>query len=147
MQANSTRGRLAHNPDSHIWPLSLVAPDGPRGHAFRIQGIGEQAPRRPGLFIYAKRSADGSWQALYIGESDNLKTRLAFNEIAGDAILLGASDVHIRDLSEPAAIRRELVDRLVATNAPTLNADERVPFVDVARPAEASRPQPKSQVA
>ena len=74
MQANSTHaGRITHRADSHIWPLSLVAPDGPRGLAFRIQGIGEQAPRRPGIFIYSKRAADGSWQALYIGESDNLR--------------------------------------------------------------------------
>jgi hypothetical protein len=143
MQANSTHtSRLTQRAESHIWPISLVAPDGPRGLAFRIQGIGEQAPRRPGIFIYARRGADGSWQALYIGESDNLRARLAFNEIAGDAILLGASDVHIRDLSEPPAIRRELVDRLIATNAPTLNSDERVRFADVA-----ADPQPKSQVA
>jgi hypothetical protein len=143
MQANSTHaGRISHRADSHIWPLSLVAPDGPRGLAFRIQGIGEQAPRRPGIFIYAKRAADGSWQPLYIGESDNLRARLAFNEIAGDAILLGASDVHIRDLSEPPAIRRELVDRLIATNAPTLNSDERLRLNDVTTMA-----QPKSQVA
>jgi len=143
MQANSRHAsRLNHQADSHIWPLSLVAPDGPRGLAFRIQGIGEQAPRRPGIFIYAKRSADGSWQALYVGESDNLRSRLAFNEIAGDAMLMGASDVHIRELSEPATIRRELVDRLIATNAPTLNSDERVRFADVVTKA-----QPKSQVA
>jgi hypothetical protein len=149
MQANSTStGRIPHSADSHIWPLSLVAPEGPRGLAFKIQGIGEQAPRRPGLFIYAKRSDDGSWEALFIGESDNLRARLAFNEIAADAMLLGASDVHIRDLSEPAAIRRELVDRLIATNAPSLNGDERVRFSDVARAAsEAQRTQPKSQVA
>ena len=131
---------MTQNAHSHIWPLSLVAPDGPRGLAFTIQGIGEQAPRKAGLFIYAKLDADGSWQALYIGESDNLRARLAFNEIAGDAMLLGASDVHIRDLSEPSAIRRELVDRLIATNAPTLNSDERTRFADVAV-------QPKSQVA
>jgi hypothetical protein len=142
MQGNSTAaGRIASRADSHIWPLSLVAPDGPRGLAFRIQGIGEQAPRRAGIFIYAKCTSDGSWQALYVGESDNLKTRLAFNEIAGDALLLGASDVHIRELSEPAAIRRELVDRLIATNAPALNSDERARLGDVAKAA------PKSQVA
>src|SRR5690348_11448144 len=121
MQGNSTTaGRIAPRADSHIWPLSLVAPDGPRGLAFRIQGIGEQGPRHAGIFIYAKRGSDGSWQALYVGESDNLKSRLAFNEIAGDALLLGASDVHIRELSETAAIRREMVDRLIATNSPTL---------------------------
>lgn len=141
MQANSTgAGRISS--DNHIWPLSLVAPDGPRGLAFRIQGIGERAPRRAGIFIFAKRSADGLWQALYIGESDNLAARLAFNEIAGDAILLGASDVHIRELSEPAAIRRELVDRLIATNAPTLNGDERARLPELSVKA-----LPKSQVA
>lgn len=143
MQAISTRtGRIHQDTHSHIWPLSLVAPDGPRGLAFTVQGIGEQAPRRPGVFIYAKRSSDGSWQALYIGESDNLRSRLAFNEIAGDAMLLGASDVHIRELSEPAPIRRELVDRLIATNAPVLNSDERASFADVA-----AKGQLKSQVA
>ena len=143
MQGNSTAaGRMSTSADSHIWPVSLVAPDGPRGLAFRIQGIGEQAPRRAGIFIFAKRGADGSWQALYVGESDNLRARLAFNEIAGDALLLGASDVHIRELSEPATIRREMVDRLIATNAPALNSEERMRFSDVATKAP-----PKSQVA
>jgi hypothetical protein len=132
---------MSSSAESHIWPVSLVAPDGPRGLAFRIQGIGEQAPRRAGIFIFAKRGSDGSWQALYVGESDNLRARLAFNEIAGDALLLGASDVHIRELSEPAAIRREMVDRLIATNAPALNGEERMRFSDVAKAP------PKSQVA
>jgi hypothetical protein len=130
----------------------LVAPDGPRGLAFRIQGIGEPAPRRAGIFIYAKRGTDGSWQPLYIGESDNLRSRLAFNEIAGDAILLGASDVHIRELSETPVIRRELVDRLIATNAPLLNSDERVRLADATSAAALPAPAPakarrKSQVA
>jgi hypothetical protein len=138
----------AHPVDTHIWPISLAAPEGPRGLAFRIQGIGERAPRRPGLFIYAKKAPDGLWQALFVGESDNLRARLAFNEIVADAMLLGASDVHIRELGEPAEIRREFVDRLIATNAPVLNGDERIRFADILRPSSPqAKPTAKSHVA
>lgn len=109
----------------HFWPLSMLGPDGPQLLMFQILGLGEAAPKGPGLFIYARRRA-GEWQALYIGESANLRDRLAFNEIAADALLSGATDIHVLRLNEDAPARRDIADRLILTNAPALNQEERV---------------------
>lgn len=108
----------------------MLGPDGPQLLMFQILGLGEMAPKGPGLFIYARRRA-GEWQALYIGETANLRDRLAFNEIAADALLSGATDIHVLRLNEDAAARRDIADRLILTNAPALNEDERVRLVAV----------------
>ncbi len=92
--------------------------------AFSSMGLGEPAPRKAGIFIYARKRA-GEWQALYIGESANMSARLAFNEIAADALLSGATDIHILNLDGDAKDRRDLADRLIMTNRPPLNEEER----------------------
>ena len=109
----------------HFWPLSLLGPDGPQLLPFNILGLGEAAPKGPGVFIYARRR-ENDWQALYIGETANLADRLAFNEIAADALLSGATDIHVLRLTEDAKARRDIADRLIVTNAPALNEEERV---------------------
>ena len=113
----------------------MLGPDGPDMLAFEILGIGEQAPRAAGVFVYARKRA-GVWEALYIGESGNLKARLAFNEIAADALLSGATDIHILRMDADASERRDLADRLILTNAPPLNEDERVKLRAESRPAD-----------
>jgi hypothetical protein len=62
---------------------------------------------------------------LYIGESSNLQNRLAFNEIAADALLSGATDIHILTLDINATARRDLCEKLVFTNRPPLNEEAR----------------------
>ncbi|NOT41589.1 MAG: hypothetical protein HOP13_13950 [Alphaproteobacteria bacterium] len=102
----------------------MLGPEGPQLLMFEILGLGEAAPKGPGVFMYARRRA-GEWQALYIGESANMADRLAFNEIAADALLSGATDIHVLRLKEDATARRDIVDRLILTNAPALNEDDR----------------------
>jgi hypothetical protein len=109
---------------THSWPLSLIGPDGPQLLEFEIMGLGDAAPRKAGIFIYARKRS-GEWQPLYIGESANLQSRLAFNEIAADALLSGATDIHILKLAGDAKERRDLSDRLILTNRPPLNEEER----------------------
>lgn len=103
------------------WPLSLVGPQGPQMLQFRIIGIGEAAPRAAGLFIYARRKPDGQWQALFIGESAKLRNRLSFNEIAADALMSGATDIHILLTGSDAPARRDTCERMIRTNRPQLN--------------------------
>lgn len=125
--ASVRRSKFEHQPsraDSHLWPLSLIGPEGPQMLAFQVMGIGEAAPRKAGIFIYARQRA-GEWQALYIGESANMSARLAFNEIAADALLSGATDIHILKLDADAKDRRDIADRLILTNRPPLNEEER----------------------
>lgn len=98
---------------------------------FEVLGLGERAPRKAGIFIYARRRAD-EWQALFIGETANLSDRLSFNEIAADALLSGATDIHILKLNVGTTHRRDLAERLILTNSPTLNEEERVKLAAVA---------------
>lgn len=110
---------------THQWPLSLLGADGPQLLQFEVMGLGESAPRKAGIFIYACRRAN-EWRALYIGESADLSARLAFNEIAADALLSGATDIHIAKTNLDAKDRRDIADRLILTNAPPLNEEERM---------------------
>ena len=96
---------------THQWALSLLGADGPQLLQFEVMGLGESAPRKAGVFIYACRRA-GEWRALYIGESADLSARLAFNEIAADALLSGATDIHIAKTNLDAKDRRDIADRL-----------------------------------
>jgi hypothetical protein len=107
------------------WPLSLLGERGPQMLKFDVMGIGDAAPRKAGIFIYAARRA-GEWRVLYVGESADLSTRLAFNEIAADALLSGATDIHILKTNIDAKERRDIADRLILTNAPPLNEEERI---------------------
>jgi hypothetical protein len=125
--ASVRRSKFELQPQSettHSWALSLVGPEGPQILGFQVMGLGEAAPRRAGIFIYARKRA-GEWQALYIGETANLSARLAFNEIAADALLSGATDIHILKLDIDAKDRRDIADRLIITNRPLLNEEER----------------------
>jgi hypothetical protein len=125
--ASVRRSKFEHQPvraDVQAWPLSLIGPEGPQMLEFQVMGLGEAAPRKAGIFIYARQRA-GEWQALYIGESANMSARLAFNEIAADALLSGATDIHVLRLDADAKDRRDLADRLILTNRPPLNEEER----------------------
>lgn len=111
--------------NAQAWPLSMIGSDGPKMITFAVMGLGDAAPRRPGIFIYARKTHTQDWQALYIGESANLQSRLAFNEIAADALLSGATDIHILQLDTDASIRRDLCEQLIRTNHPPLNDEQR----------------------
>ncbi|MEQ1867990.1 MAG: hypothetical protein ABL996_25500, partial [Micropepsaceae bacterium] len=124
LRGNKFEHQLSRAETHHFWPLSMLGPEGPQLLMFEILGLGEAAPKGPGVFMYARRRA-GEWQALYIGESANMADRLAFNEIAADALLSGATDIHVLRLKEDATARRDIVDRLILTNAPALNEDDR----------------------
>ena len=122
-----------------LWPLSLIGDNGPQLLSFDIMPLSASAPRKPGIFIYARRRA-GEWEALYIGESADLSARLAFNEIAADALLSGATDIHVLKLNTDAKERRDIADRLILTNRPPLNEEERVKLTVFADDTEASNP-------
>lgn len=108
------------------WPLSLVGVNGPQLLTFTIIGLGETAPRGPGLFIYARRGADGQWQALYIGETSDLRHRLSFNEIAADALMSGATDIHVLQTTNDVDARREACEQMIRINLPSLNGSAKV---------------------
>jgi hypothetical protein len=126
------------------WPLSMIGPEGPQLLTFDILGMGDAAPRRAGIFLYAKRLKDGQWQALYIGETGNLQNRLSFNEIAADALLSGATDIHVLLLDGDAKLRRDLCEKFIFTNRPPLNEQASRRVAPVAA-ATAASDKPRAQ--
>jgi hypothetical protein len=135
-RASWGRNKMTAQPqreNRHEWPLSLVGEAGPELLTFEIMGLGESAPRKAGIFIYARQRA-GEWQALYIGETGDLSARLSFNEIAADALLSGATDIHVLKLAESVEERRAIADRLILTNRPPLNEEERTKLETAAAP-------------
>lgn len=138
LRGSKIERQLARAETHHFWPLSMLGPEGPQLLMFDILGLGEAAPKGPGIFIYARQRA-GEWQALYIGESADMADRLAFNEIAADALLSGATDIHVLRLNEDAKARRDIVDRLVLTNAPALNNNERKSLTDAGDEAKTKK--------
>jgi hypothetical protein len=132
--------------NSHTWPLSLVGLDGPQMMRFNVMGIGERAPSQPGIFIYA-RKVGKDWRALYIGESANLSARLSFNEIAADALLSGATDIHILQIDADAKTRRDIAERMIVTNRPSLNEEERIRLERITEPQRARPAKGKPQAA
>jgi len=119
-QSSAARTRVEElNARTAEWPLSLLGAQGPTLLQFTILGLGESAPRKPGIFIYARRGADGQWQSLFIGN------RLSFNEIAADALMSGATDIHVLLTDADPTVRRDTCEKLIFTNRPTLNEDVR----------------------
>jgi hypothetical protein len=125
-QSSAARTRVEElNARTAEWPLSLLGAQGPTLLQFSILGFGESAPRKPGIFIYARRGADGQWQSLFIGETSNLQNRLSFNEIAADALMSGATDIHVLLTDGDPSVRRDTCEKLIFTNRPSLNEDVR----------------------
>lgn len=124
----------------------MIGPEGPQLLSFDILGMGDTAPRRPGIFVYAKRLKDGQWQALYIGETANLQNRLSFNEIAADALLSGATDIHVLLMDGDPKLRRDLCEKFIFTNRPPLNEQARKRVAPAAAAAATNKPRtPKRQ--
>jgi hypothetical protein len=85
-----------------------------------IYRLGEGLPRGPGTFLVAGRQSN-RWHCLYAGETADLRSRVPGHEALPEALLLGATHVHI--LREGESLdRRAVADRLIFMYGPVLNA-------------------------
>ena len=77
----------------------------------------------PGNYIYAKETPPGSnrWEAIYIGQSENLSQRLADHEKEAEAIRLGATHIHAHTSSPDEDVRRAEESDLIAGLRPPCN--------------------------
>jgi hypothetical protein len=102
------------------WLVSLGGFQGPQSVAMDIYRLGEGLPRGPGTFLVAGRQ-NNRWQSLYVGETADLRSRVPGHEALPEALLLGATHVHI--LREGESLdRRAAADRLIFMYGPVLNA-------------------------
>lgn len=74
------------------------------------------------IYIFAKRHEYlDEWEALYIGESDSLRTRLSGHEKLDDAIDLGLTHIHVMYVADTGDVRRQIEQSLIARYRPPLN--------------------------
>ena len=78
---------------------------GHSGHTYEylIAHLTESYPDIPGNYIFAERTG-ADWRAIYIGETESLKTRLIQSHEKWDcARLRGATHIHIRTNHDDSA--------------------------------------------
>ncbi len=74
----------------------------------------------PGNYIFARQEADGTWVALYIGQTSSFRDRFSSHERWPCATRHGATHVHARVNTKGAVRRAEEAD-LLAGNMPPCN--------------------------
>lgn len=65
------------------------------GYPFEVHPHEADWNEVPGLYVFARLQI-GQWQALYVGQTDNLRKRLPTHERWPGAKRLGATHVHVR---------------------------------------------------
>jgi len=73
-----------------------------------------------GLYIFARKTDETHWSALYVGQTDDFSSRLPSHEKWDSAVRHGATHVHAAVVSL-AANRDEWERRLIAHLQPPLN--------------------------
>jgi len=71
-------------------------------------------PEEPGLYVFARFRSE-RWEALYVGQTDNLRKRLPTHERWPGAKQFGATHFHVRielDEQERRAIEKRLIRKL-----------------------------------
>ena len=77
-----------------------------------------------GLYIFSYQVANGSWKALYVGQTDDFSSRLPSHPRLGEAVRTGAT--HIHAVSVPAQSNRDLWEaQLIQYLQPPLNTHHR----------------------
>ena len=71
-----------------------------RNYKFNVYEPGPGWHEVPAVYIFARRVQGSSWIALYIGETDNLRTRLTNHEKWPAAVQLKASHIHTRRVDD-----------------------------------------------
>ena len=78
----------------------------------------------PGIYIFAYVTSPNTWQAVYIGETGSLQTRLPGHERLDEAILAGATNIHAMPIQGWSEGRRGETDPEVQPGPATLAPDQ-----------------------
>lgn len=102
------------------WLTSIGGFRGPQAITMDIYRLGDQLPSGPGVFLFAAHNSR-RWNAVFVGETSDLRSRVPGHETLPEALLLGVTHVHIAKLTDPIA-RRSAAERLVFMYGPAMNA-------------------------
>jgi hypothetical protein len=112
----------AHHPETHQWVEGLH---------FEVRPINLPPSGRGGIYVFAARRTLGmlnafssSWRAVYVGKCEDYAQRVGpGHHRLLDAMGLGATHVHVWDVTEP--LRGEVEEFLITQLAPPLNDQHR----------------------
>lgn len=94
--------------------------------SFEIYDRNEGWNKVAGLYIFSHLGADGLWQALYVGQTDDFSSRLPSHDRLNEAIRRGAT--HIHALVVPLAANRDRWEKMLIQNLqPPLNEQLKKP--------------------
>lgn len=102
------------------WLTSIGGFRGPQSIQMDIYRLGESLPPGPGVFLFAGHTSS-RWYAVYAGETSDLQSRTPGHETLPEALLLGATHVHLARVPDPN-MRRSIAERLVFMYGPAMNA-------------------------
>ena len=77
----------------------------------------------PGNYIFAKETSAGRWAAIYIGETDCLKTRLPNHEKLPCVRRYEGTHIHVHTNSSDESVRRAEESDLIENNDPPCNRE------------------------
>jgi hypothetical protein len=82
--------------------------DGKSGanYAYVVYTIGHSFREEPANYIYAKERVPGHWIPVYIGQTSDLKDRIAYHKKEKCAIRKGATHIHMHPGSSSEIERR-----------------------------------------
>jgi predicted GIY-YIG superfamily endonuclease len=77
-----------------------------------------------GLYIFAYRTDQTYWRALYVGQTDDFSSRIPSHERWNEAVRLEATHIHALVVPQ-AATRDKLEKMLIQTLQPPMNVQDR----------------------
>ena len=76
----------------------------------------------PGNYIYSKQNASGKWMAVYIGQTESLRQRLASHERELEAKRFGATHIHVHTSPLVEGTRLDEEGDLIRVYKPPMNS-------------------------
>jgi predicted GIY-YIG superfamily endonuclease len=92
-----------------------------REYGYWIHRIGTEFVEEPGNYIYAKETRSGYWRPVYIGQTSNLKRRLAGHNEEECARRNGATHIHAHTSSRQESVRETEEKDLIKKWKPVCN--------------------------
>lgn len=92
-----------------------------RMYTYYVHPIGTTFKNVAGNYIYAKRNGFGGWTAQYIGQTDDLGSRLAYHPKEPCAKRNGATHIHAHANSDGELARKAEESDLIARHSPPCN--------------------------
>lgn len=127
------------------WLTALGGYLGPKSVSMKIYRIGEPLPACPGVFLFAGVN-QRHWQAVFVGETADIRSRASGHEALPEALILGATHAHVIQMDD-ASLRQSTAERLIFMYGPPLNAAGAPTLSELIAAGKVTTPPPQPRLA